>query len=381
MPQHPSIPFAVPDIDEDDVEAVVRVLRSGWLTTGDECLLLEQELAHHLGIPHVVAVSSCTAALEIALAALRLPPGSRVGVPTWTFAASALAAFHQGHRPVLLDVEPDSLNLSVEALAAELELGLAAVVGVHFAGIALPAEVHRLCRDAGVPLVEDAAHAMGARDHRGLVNGAGTAGACFSFYATKNLTSGEGGALTTDDDALAEFARVYRLHGLSRDAWARYHPEATGGYDVVEPGIKANLPDLLAALARAQLARFEALQARRRQIVLRYRDNLSGVPDLRFVPARHDPAGADHLVVVLLPEAADRQAVRERLTEARIGTSVHFQPLHHLQWFASHAAIGLAGLRTAEAAAPRALSLPLHPGLGEPEIDRVCSVLVEALRA
>ena len=196
--------FAAPGITEGDVEAVVSALRSGWITTGTECEKLEAELAAYLDVPHVVSGSSCTAALEIALAFLDLPPGARVGVPTWTFASSALAAVHNGARPVLLDVDPETLNLSQSALERAIdERRLDAVVGVHFAGVPLPQQVHELCHATGIPLVEDAAHALGATDHRGSVAGQGTAGACYSFYATKNLTSAEGGALATDDTALA----------------------------------------------------------------------------------------------------------------------------------------------------------------------------------
>ena len=228
----PAVPFAVPDLDADDVAAVARVLESGWLTTGAECLGLEADLGAYLGADHVVAMSSCTAALDTAVAYLDLPPGSRIGVPTWTFVSSALCAVHLGHRPVLLDVDADTLNLSVESLDAALrdpapDGGLDAVVGVHFGGVALSPAIHERCAEAGVPLIEDAAHALGTRDHRGLVAGRGSAGACLSFYATKNLTSAEGGALVTDDADLADFARSYRLHGLSRDAWARYHPAPT----------------------------------------------------------------------------------------------------------------------------------------------------------
>ena len=185
-----AVAFSAPDIDDSDVEAVVQTLRSGWITTGSEANTLEAELATYLGVPHVLAVSSCTAALEIALAALHLSPGARVGVPTWTFASSALAAVHNGAVPVLLDVDPATLNLSPTSLSRALDDGLDAVVGVHFGGQPLEPTIHEACAAAGTPLVEDAAHALGTSDHRGMVAGQRTAGACFSFYANKNLTIG-----------------------------------------------------------------------------------------------------------------------------------------------------------------------------------------------
>ena len=168
-------------------------------------------------------------------------------MPTWTFVSTALSAVHAGHVPVLLDVDPDTLNLSPASLEAALDDRPASTrsSACTSAACAFGKEIHELCTEHGVPLIEDAAHALGTSDHRGPIAGRGTAGACLSFYATKNLTSAEGGALVTDDPDLADFARSFRLHGLSRDAWARYRPGERSGYDVVAPGIKGNLPDVL----------------------------------------------------------------------------------------------------------------------------------------
>jgi dTDP-4-amino-4,6-dideoxygalactose transaminase len=376
------IGFAPPVIDESDIEAVVRVLRSGWLSTGGECQAFEAELAEYTGAPHVVAVSSCTAALEIALGAQRFGPGSRVGVPTWTFAASATSVVRAGATPVLLDVERDTLNLSAAALSDVLDHpdGLDGLVVVHFAGVPVAREVLDLAAQAVVPVVEDAAHALGAEDHRGPISGVGTVGACFSFYASKNLTSAEGGALATHDPELAAYAQTQRFHGMSRDAWKRYGVGADAAYDVVAPGLKANLPDVLAALGRSQLARFDDLQARRRAIVERYRAALVGIEGLRVVPADLAPSSADHLLVVVLPEGADRAVVTATMGREHIGTSVHFRPLHTMTWFAEHAAIGPGGTPVADELAGRALSLPLHAGLSDADVDRVVTVLADALR-
>ena len=368
--------FASPNVTETDIEAVTAVLRSGWLTTGFESAGLESDLQDYLGTAHAVAVSSCTAALEIALAHLRLPNGARVGVPAWTFASTALAAVHNSLQPVLIDADPGSLNLSPTALEPALAQGLDAVIAVHFGGVPVDKAVRDLCTASGVPLIEDAAHALGASDDRGLIGGPGTPAACFSFYATKNLTSAEGGALTTDDPELAAFARTYRLHGMSADSLARYRPGATAGYDVHEPGIKANLPDVLAALARSQLRRFVEMQDRRRYLLHRYRRNLEPA-GIRFVPEVVSLGSADHLAALLLPEGTDRGAVVANLRAAGIQTSIHFQPLHHLQWFAANAEIGPGGLPVCDEAAPRALSLPLHLGLTIADVDRVCTALLD----
>jgi dTDP-4-amino-4,6-dideoxygalactose transaminase len=376
---HDPIEFAVPDIDEADVDAVAAVLRSRWLTTGAECAALERELADFLDAAHVIGVASCTAALELAFAYLDLPPGSRVGVPVWTFVASALAPMRHGAVPVLLDVDPDTLNLSTESLDAALDEGLDALVAVHFAGNPVDEAVHAHCAEAGVPVVEDAAHAFGASDHRGVLAGQGSVGAAFSFYATKNLSSGEGGALVTDDAELAEFARAHRLHGLVRRAPTRSDPGAELAPVLVGPGIKANLPDLLATLARSQLARFDAMQVDRRRVVDGYRSALGAVPGLQLVPDQAVPGSADHLFAVLLPPGASRAAVMDELRLAGIATSVHFQPLHHFDWMAANAKLGPTGAPVADAAASRALSLPLHPGLSDADVARVCEALVDAL--
>lgn len=379
------IQFAIPEITDGDVEAVARVLRSGWLTTGNECAGLEADLSDYLGGSEVVAVSSCTAALDITLAHLRLPPGSRVGVPAWTFVATALAAVHNGLQPVLLDVDPDTLNLSPEAFGAQAEAGradeserLAAVIPVHFGGVAVDEQVHHIAAGAGIAVVEDAAHALGTTDERGKVGAPGTSPACFSFYASKNLTSAEGGALATSDPDLAAFARSYRLHGMDADSWARYRPGAKVGYDVIQPGIKANLPDVLAVLARSQLARFDASQARRREIVAAYRE-LLGPAGVDFVPAQQSEGSADHLFTVKLPAGVDRDEVIAAMTEAGITTSVHFRPLHHFTWFADNAPVGVSGLGVCDELAGRIMSLPLHVNLTDDDVERVAAAFLGAL--
>lgn len=375
----PQVGFAVPHIIDADVDAVARVLRTGWLSTGAECQALEAELAERVGAPHVIAVSSCTAALEIAVASLRLPPGARVAVPTWTFVASASSVVHAGAVPVLLDVDEDTLNISPAAVEAAIAEGIDALMVVHFAGTPVDRAVLDLARDAGIPVIEDAAHALGASDHRGPISGEGTVGACYSFYATKNLTSAEGGALATHDADLARYARSQRLHGLSNDAWDRYRVGANPEYDVLEPGLKANLADVLAAIARSQLTRFDDMQARRREIVTRYRSAVEGFEGCRVVPAEADPGSADHLFVLMLPEGTERSTVTKAMAAAGIGTSIHFRPVHTFSWYRANAPLGPTGVATADRLASRALSLPLHAGLTDHEIDRVLDALADAL--
>lgn len=373
------IPFAVPSIDERDIDAVVGVLRSRWLTTGEQARLFEQELAEYLRIEHVSAVASCTHALQICLAFLGLPPGARVGVPTWTFVSTALSVVHAGLTPVLLDIDEKTLNLdpsSLEDAVATLD----AVIPVHFGGVAVSDDVYSICNHASIPVIEDAAHAIGTRyEDDTPVNGSRSLAACFSFYATKNLTSGEGGAIATRDRSLSEFAESYRLHGMTNSAWARYMPDGKPLYDLDGPGIKANFPDILAALARTQLARFNEMQAKRRWAVIHYRQRLAGMSDLQLVPDNHPDGSADHLMVVLLPHGVDRSHILESLRDQGVSTSVHFRPLHRFTWMVDNALAGPSGFPTADSLCDRALSLPLYPDLTETQIDRVCMALETAL--
>lgn len=370
--------FAAPDITDADIAAVTDVLRSGWLTTGSVVLDLEARLRDYLDIPEVIAVSSCTAALEIAVAYLGLPRGAKVGVPTWTFVSSALAPVHHGLDVVLLDVDPNTLNISPDSLEAALAEGLDVVVGVHYGGVAFDPKIRALCAAANVPLIEDAAHALGTVDDRGRVAGQSTAGACFSFYATKNLTSAEGGAIATDNTDFADFARSFRLHGMSRDAWARYRPGERASYDLVYPGVKANMPDLLAALAVSQLDRYDAMQAARRARVSHYRELLADTP-VTFVPGAQSETSADHLCVVVLPEGTDRDRVVAAMSDVGVSTSVHFRPLHRFSWFAKNATIGPSGIDVAERVADRALSLPLFSSMTPQDVERASAALVDAV--
>ncbi|MEZ5321274.1 MAG: DegT/DnrJ/EryC1/StrS family aminotransferase [Microthrixaceae bacterium] len=371
------IGFGWPEVTAQDEQAVQRVLRSGWLSSGPECEAFEGELAEFLNASHVVTLSSCTAALEVALASLHLRPGARVGVPTWTFVATAGAVVRSGGKPVLLDIDPATLNLAPESLDAAVG-SIDAVIPVHFGGVPVARSVREVASDAGVPVIEDAAHALGASDDRGRLAGGGTVGACFSFYATKNLTSGEGGALATQDGSVADFARRWRSHGMDADAWHRLRPDTEDRYEVAELGQKANLSDILAALGRSQLSRFTTIQARRRRLVDRYRSIL--VPaGVAVVPSEQVTGSADHLMTVLLPDHVDRSTVIHLMAGAGIATHVHFPPLHTLEWFRRHASVGPGGVAVAERLKGTALSLPLHLGLTDSDVARVCGVLLEAI--
>src|SRR6266536_653258 len=284
------IPFARVEICDEARQAAARVLDSGWVTTGPEVLAFEGELAEWVGAGNAVAVASCTAAIELSLRALGLPPGANVLTSTMTFCGAVHAIVHAGLVPVLADIDPVTLcsDASACAAAARRAGGVDAMVVTHYAGY--PAPVAELAEAAGLPLqrvVEDAAHALGTEIGSRPV-GTVSAATCFSFYATKNLPIGEGGMVTTDDQAIADHVRRTRLHGMSKDAWKRYLPGSAWRYSVEVAGLKANMTDLQAAIGRAQLRRFGGWQGRRDLLASRYDEGLAGIPGLRL-PARSQP--------------------------------------------------------------------------------------------
>lgn len=376
------LPFHRPSIGEAEVEAVVRVLRSGWLTTGPEAKALEEEFAAYIGTPHALALNSCTAALHLALAVINLRPGDEVLVPTTTFAASAEVVCYFGATPVLCDVLP-TLNLDPAEIDRRVTPRTRAVIAVHMAG--QPADLDSIRAAAArhnLVVIEDAAHSLPARYH-GRMIGSDSALACFSFYATKNLTTGEGGMLTTTNPAWAERARSLALHGISKNAWNRYTESGHWYYEILEPGYKYNLTDLQAALGRVQLRRQEELWAARRRLVALYRELLADVPGIRWPEQLAGAESAWHLCVVLIgPETGrDRDAVIAALHRAGIGTSVHFIPLHLHPYYRQRFQYAPGALPVAESLYRASLSLPLYPSLAAADLERICGVIRDTVAA
>ncbi|MFI9150187.1 DegT/DnrJ/EryC1/StrS family aminotransferase [Streptomyces sp. NPDC053367] len=375
------VPFAVARISPEARRAARRVLASGWVTTGREAELFEAEFAAQVRARHALAVSSCTAALELALRALRLPHGAPALVPAVTFCGAAQAVVHAGLRPVLVDVDPGTATATpdtVERAARACGAGPQAMTVLHYGGA--PAPLDELAEAAGLPLgqvVEDAAHALGTWVGDRPVGGGLSAAACFSFYATKNLPIGEGGMLTTDDPDIADRVRRARLHGMSADAWRRHLPGGSWRYTVDEAGMKANMTDVQAAVGRFQLRHFDDWQERRRVLAARYDAALAEIPGLEPLASPVPGEHARHLyaVRVLQQYGTDRDELIERLARDGIGTSVHFVPLHHMPYFRRVATVPPDGLPGADALFPQLLSLPLYPDLSERDLDRVCERL------
>jgi dTDP-4-amino-4,6-dideoxygalactose transaminase len=379
-----AVPFANAEIVPEAQEAALDVLRSGWITMGPRTAEFERKLASSLGARHVIAVASCTAAIEIALRALRLRRRDVVLTPSLTFCGAVAPIIQAGLRPVLVDVDPDTFlpTPATVARAARRAGRPAAMIVQHMAGH--PADVPALAAAAGLPpgaVVEDAAHGLGAELGGTRLGGASRA-ACFSFYATKNLPIGEGGAIATDDDELDAYARTARLHGLSRDAWRRYLPGGSWRYDVAEPGLKANMTDLQAAIGLAQLAVLPRWQERRTQLAAHYDAALADVPGLGLPPRPADGRHAWHLYQVRVRAACGipRDAVIDALTRRGIGTSVHFIPVHQLSGY--RRILGPKECRSVpvtDQVAEEVLSLPMYPALADADVTRVAEALREVI--
>lgn len=387
------IPFHRPAIGEAEKAAVMEVLDSGWLTTGERTLRFETAFKERLGVRHAVAVNSATAALHLALEGLGIGPDDEVIVPSYTFASSGEVVRYLGARPRLADVDAVTCNLTPATIEAQLRPNTKAIQVVHIAGlVADMGPILDLAERHGLAVIEDAAHALPATNggrHAGMW---GTAGA-FSFYATKTVTTGEGGMLVTESDELADRARTMRLHGISRDAWKRYTAEGSWFYEIEDVGFKYNLTDLAAAIGIVQLARADELRVARERIAALYDERLRelGLEDVLELPAR--PAAADvhawHLYMLRLRDGRDdgsggapatrRAEVIEALKGDGIGTSVHFIPLHLHPYYRRTYGYAPGDLPVAERQYEREISLPIYPDLLDEDVDRVAMSLNRAL--
>jgi perosamine synthetase len=392
------VPFFRPDIRDAEIDEVVHSLRSGWITSGPKVRRFEAQFAEAVGARYAVALNSCTAALHLAAEALHLREGQRVLVPTMTFAATAEVVRYLGGVPILVDCDPATGNLDLADAQRKLHGaptsttgGGGPVVGlmpVHVSGHMLDIDaVGRLAAEHGLWLIEDAAHAFPAAWRRAADApwqrcGEGTATiTCFSFYANKTITTGEGGMAVTDDRVLASRMRIMSLHGLSHDAWDRYNG---GGWDyrIVAPGFKYNLTDIAAAIGLHQLARADAMRAARARIAGRYRDLLADVAEIELPPDPLDRQHAWHLFPIRLRLSAltaNRDQVMAELKQAGVMTSVHWRPLHLHPYYQHAFGYRADDCPNATALFDRLISLPLFSTMTDEEIERVASTVKHVL--
>jgi perosamine synthetase len=375
------LPYGHQTIDDSDIAAVVEVLRGDWLTQGPTVDEFENALVELTGAQHAVVFNSGTAALHAACAAARIGEGDEVITSPLSFAASANCARYVGAMPAFADIDPQTLETTAETFAAAAGPRTRAVVPVHYAGLPTDLSALEPLRASGAVVIEDAAHAIGAVGPHGPVgNCAASDMACFSFHPVKTITTGEGGAVTTNDDELAARLRIFRTHGIERRAPAD-DPEAGGWYyEIDELGMNYRITDLGCALGIAQLRRLDAFLARRNAIAERYRSLFAGTAVEIAAPAPAGQLHAYHLVVALLPDEISRLEVYDRMRDAGIGVQVHYVPIY---WHPYYRRLGFErGLcPQAERAYRRILSLPVFPTLADESVDRVAATLLEAVES
>jgi len=372
----PFIPFHRPSIGEEEIAAVTEVLRSGWLTMGPKTREFEQEFARYVGCKHAVAVNSCTAALHLALDAIGLGPGDEAIVPTNTFTATAAVVAQTGARVVFADTLPDGFNIDPADAAARVSLRTRAIVPVHLGGEPCRMdELVAISAKLGLAVIEDAAHALPA-EHRRRRIGTISPLTAFSFYATKTITTGEGGMLTTDNEAYARRAQMMRLHGISHDAWKRYTQEGSWYYEVIEAGFKYNMTDIQAALGLCQLKRADEFHRVRCSYAALYRELLADADQVELPEVPPDVTHAWHLFIIRLrleELRINRNEFIEELRKAGIGTSVHFIPLHLQPYYARTFGCRRGDCPNAERTYERAISLPIYPAMSVEDVERVAA--------
>lgn len=335
------LPFGKPNFSEEEIAAVTRVLRSGWVGMGPETAAFEQELAEYLGVPNVVTVSSCTAALFLSLLVLGIGPGDEVICPSLTWCSTANAALYLGAKPIFCDVDPQTFCVTPELIAAKLTPRTRAVMVVHLGGLAVDVEKIRAILPDEVAIVEDAAHALGAKYQNGKrVGGSGNL-TCFSFYANKNLSTGEGGAVALEDGDLAARVASLRQHGMPVDAWKRFtYSKAMLYSELSELGYKMNYTDLQACIGRVQLRRQVEFHKNRSKIAAYYHRQLSHLlPQVSFQTQVLDPAHARHLFLLRLNEEFAREELILELRQRNIGVSIHYAPLHQMPLYKDHSVL------------------------------------------
>jgi dTDP-4-amino-4,6-dideoxygalactose transaminase len=374
------LPFALPDIGEEEIAEVVHTLRSGWITTGPKTKQFEDDFARYLGDGvHAVAVNSATAGLHLALEAIGVKEGDEVITTTHTFTASAEIVRYFGADPVFVDIDPHTYCIDASAIEVAITSKTRAIIPVHYGGLACDMNrIQDIAKRHGLAVVEDAAHAFPTRYRGKMVGALESDCAIFSFYATKTIATGEGGMLVTRDPRIAARARVMRLHGIDRDAFDRYTSDRPAWYyQVVAPGFKYNMTDLSAALGIHQLRKADAFRLRRAEIAARYNAELAGLP-LRIPPdAANGGQHAWHLYVVQVSDAAPvgRDELIRRMFEAGIGCSVHYIPLHQHPYWRDRYRLTPAQFPNSQRLYANCVSLPIYTKMSDADQDRVIASL------
>jgi dTDP-4-amino-4,6-dideoxygalactose transaminase len=378
------LPFALPDTDETELQQVSEALKNGWLTTGPKTKQFEQEFADRVGTKHAIALNSCTAAMHLALEAIGLQPGDEVITSPYTFAATAEVIRYFDATPVFVDVSAGCLNIRPDLIEAAITPRTKAIIPIHIAG--LPADldpIADIARKHHLAIIEDAAHAFPCH-YKNRPIGNALPGIkhfiCYSFYATKTITTGEGGMLCTDNDDFADRCRIMALHGISRDAWKRYTAEGTWYYEIIAPGYKYNLTDIASGLGVAQLAKADRMWQRRHDIAQKYHQAFQNHPAFQLPVDRQDCQHAWHLYILRLNLAnltIDRAQFYDQLKLRNIGASVHFIPLHIHPYYREKYNYTPQDYPVAYNEYTRALSLPIYSKMTDTDITDVIEAVLD----
>ena len=377
------LPYNLPDISDAEIDAVVDTLRSGWLAPGPRVRAFEEEFAAQAGVKHAIALDSATAGMHLALEASGIGPGDEVITTPTTFAATVNVIIHAGATPVLADIRIDDYCIDPEAIERAITPHTRAIMPVHHGGSACRMdEIVSMARRYRLRVFEDAAHGLGSEIVGTPIGGFGDA-TIFSFYPTKNVTSGRGGMLTTNDDALAERCRLLALHGMSNDAWDRYTARGTWTYRVLAAGYNYAMSDFQAALGHAQFSRLDGFQRTRTRLASRFNERLAALPEIVPPIERPGTTHAWHLYVERLQSemlTISRDEFIVAMKERGIGTSVHFIPIHHHPYYQETYGWAPGDFPVADRAFETMLSLPLYTRMSDTEVDRVCTAVEEIVR-
>lgn len=376
------LPFALPDVGEDEMLEISEALASGWVTTGPKVKKFEAEFARMVGAKHAIAVNSCTAAMHLALEAVGVQRGDEVITTPYTFAATAEVIRYFDAHPVFVDIDPVTFNMDPSRIATAITPRTKAVLPVHIGGLAADMDAIRAVTGAhGLPVIEDAAHTFPA-SYKGRPIGSISEFTAFSFYATKAITTGEGGMITTDNDAWAERCRIMSLHGISKDAWKRYTAEGSWYYEIVAPGFKYNMTDVAAGMGLAQLRKAERMREQRKAIAEKFNAAFGTLPEVQLPYDRPGCVHAWHLYMLRLNLdrlTVDRAQFMNELRTHGIGASVHFIPLHIHPYYREHQGTTAEDFPVAHGEYLREISLPIYSRMSDEDVQRVIDAVTDII--
>lgn len=379
------LPFALPDIGEEEIELVANCMRSGWMTTGPNAKQFESDFAEYIGSDvHAVSVNSATSGLLLALEAVGVTQGDEVITTPYTFSATAMVCVHLGAKPVLVDIEEDSYNISPENIKAAITEKTKAIIPVHFAGLACDMQaIIKIARENNLKIVEDAAHALPCTSNDQLIGSLDTDATVYSFYATKTITTGEGGMIVTKDEDIAKRCRTMRLHGISRDVFDRYtSTRPSWYYEITAPGFKANMTDIAASIGIAQLKKANDFQKKRQSIKEQYFEAFKDLPITLPKDSESNDIHSWHLFVIRLNDDApiDRDEFIKKMAEDyQIGCSVHFIPLNFHSYWQEKLGIDNDSFQIAKNLFEKSVSLPIYTKMADDDVSRVIEAVKEIL--